>query len=553
MTKIAWQNFRPFLWFPCRNRDGRSRRNLGVSVRKGIVDPSLGSSAEQGIWPSDARAVWSLLGTVLLSALFFSWLWQAFRLYSSPDLVPYNDEAGQLFHMPLFAGLGLVAYGLWLRFFVEKGETCRGYAATVLGSTRLKRRIVTLILVWTPVLLMVVPVSEEYGKWVLVWRWSISALAGVGTGIAGYRIGLALSRFSGGRLVLALGLTSIMTPVFNYLALLCPGRLWVFLAVLLPLLFVLLPQSQAAEEDDETRRYPFARIPLFFWSGWLFTAFSESAYYNLYGALEPVFPGPSLSVLLLVALGGLSALLVLGQAHRSPIWYAFLLVIPVLVVGYTAWPLLHRESPGLSLGGLLFGYTLLNVYMMTAFFHTASCYRGVERVQLLVFGFGGLALASWLGSHNSGWIAESIARGDSLNSLFAFQAFAILAGSFIFVVYLEMVGFFRMAKGESVAERGAASQSGTPLSLMDWPLEDLESHFRELGLTRQQAMIAALLARKTPDATICDNLNISPSTLKTHIRNIHRRLGISSRHELAWLVTATPAGVAEVQNSTVNR
>ena len=68
----------------------------------------------------------------------------------------------------------------------------------------------------------------------------------------------------------------------------------------------------------------------------------------------------------------LSALLVLGQAHRSPIWYAFLLVIPVLVVGYTAWPLLHRESPGLSLGGLLFGYTLLNIYMMTAFLHTAS-------------------------------------------------------------------------------------------------------------------------------------------------------------------------------------
>ena len=58
---------------------------------------------------------------------------------------------------------------------------------------------------------------------------------------------------------------------------------------------------------------------------------------------------------------------------------------------------------------------------------------------------------------------------------------------------------------------------------------------------------AALLARKTPDTTICDNLNISPSTLKTHIRNIHRRLGISSRHELAWLVTANPAGISETQ------
>ena len=114
------------------------------------------------------------------------------------------------------------------------------------------------------------------------------------------------------------------------------------------------------------------------------------------------------------------------------------------------------------------------------------------------------------------------------------------------MVYLEKVGFFRLAKTET-AEAGRTSDKplpSTPQSLLEWPLEELEAHFRELGLTRQQAMIAALLARKTPDATICDNLNISPSTLKTHIRNIHRRLGISSRHELAWLVTANPAGDA---------
>ena len=378
---------------------------------------------------------------------------------------------------------------------------------------------------------------------------AVSALAGIGAGIAGCRIGLALCRFSGGQLVLSLGLASIVAPICNYLVLLCPEPYWVIPALLFPALFALLPSvypTASGEEGEHT--YPFSRIPLFLWCGCLLTAFSESAYYNLYGALEPVMPGPSLSVLVLVVLGGLSALLVLGQAHRSPIWYAFLLVIPVLVVGYTAWPLLHRESPGLSLGGLLFGYTLLNIYMMTAFLHTVSYRKGTRRLQLLACGIGGIALASWMGSHNSGWITESIARGDSLNSLFAFQAFAILAGSFIFVVYLEKVGFFRLAKGEAAApERVAGQAPSTPMSLMDWPIEELETHFRELGLTRQQAMIAALLARKTPDTTICDNLNISPSTLKTHIRNIHRRLGISSRHELAWLVTANPAGISETQ------
>ena len=110
-------------------------------MRKGIFDPSVGSSAEEGFWPSDARTVQALLCTALLSALFFSWLWQAFRLYSYPGLVPYNDEAGELFHLPLFTGLALLAYGLRLRFRFTEQESCQGYVIPVLGSTRLRRRL----------------------------------------------------------------------------------------------------------------------------------------------------------------------------------------------------------------------------------------------------------------------------------------------------------------------------------------------------------------------------------------------------------------------------
>ena len=110
-------------------------------MRKGIFDPSVGSSAEEGFWPSDARTVQALLCTALLSALFFSWLWQAFRLYSYPGFVPYNDEAGELFHLPLFTGLALLAYGLRLRFRFAEQEPCQGYVIPVLGSTRLRRRL----------------------------------------------------------------------------------------------------------------------------------------------------------------------------------------------------------------------------------------------------------------------------------------------------------------------------------------------------------------------------------------------------------------------------
>ena len=167
-------------------------------MKKGIFDPSGGSSADEGFWPSDARTVQALLCTALLTALFFSWLWQAFRLYSYQGLVPYNDEAGELFHLPLFTGLALLAYGLRLRFRFAEQESCQGYVIPVLGSTRLRRRLVTLLLMWTPVLLMVTPVSNELSGWVRSGSWAVSALAGVGAGIAACRIGLALCRFSGG-------------------------------------------------------------------------------------------------------------------------------------------------------------------------------------------------------------------------------------------------------------------------------------------------------------------------------------------------------------------
>ena len=58
-------------------------------------------------------------------------------------------KPGKLFHLPLFTGLALFAYGLRLRFRFAEQESCQGYVIPVLGSTRLRRRLVTLLLMWT--------------------------------------------------------------------------------------------------------------------------------------------------------------------------------------------------------------------------------------------------------------------------------------------------------------------------------------------------------------------------------------------------------------------
>ena len=505
-------------------------------MRKGLQDQSVESAPEQS-GSSGVFAGQAVFVTALLSALFFSWLWQAFRLYSYPGMVAYYDEPGQLFHLPLFTGMMLLALAWRTRFQSDMTKDC-----PVLGRSTGQCRILTLLLMWTPLFLMLAPASEGMSPMRFAGSWMVSALAGIGAALGLCRAALVMVRFTSGELLRAIGLASALTPCLNFLVLLMPERYWGIVAFLFPALFALMPCEVGTGQDENPSSGMDARIPMFFWLACAFAVFSESVYYNLLGALLPILPAPRFNVLILCVTGSLAAFVVLRQAHRSPVWYAFLLVIPVLVVGYTAWPLLHRESPGLSLGGLLFGYVLLNIYMLTAFLHTVSYRCGVERIKLVCGGIGLFALVSWAGSHNSGWIGMSIARGDSINSLFAFQAFAILVCSLAFVVYLDGVGFFRTVRHETAVRPSPEKMANTPQSLMDWPLEELEAHFREFGLTRQQGMIAAMLAQKTPDATICDTLNISPSTLKTHIRNIHRRLGISSRHELAWLVSSKPAG-----------
>lgn len=56
--------------------------------------------------------------------------------------------------------------------------------------------------------------------------------------------------------------------------------------------------------------------------------------------------------------------------------------------------------------------------------------------------------------------------------------------------------------------------------------------FEELGLTRQECRIALMLLRGSGNEAICGTLCITHNTLKFHIRNVNRKLGIRNRGEL---------------------
>ena len=137
-----------------------------------------------------------------------------------------------------------------------------------------------------------------------------------------------------------------------------------------------------------------------------------------------------------------------------------------------------------------------------------------------------------LGMMTQGALAHCLTHGTAVNLLFL--AFAVLA-----LVCCGLWGRVWQKWLPGQEARPCPQPGGEPVVGEGGVPEDLDvcrEMFRGLGLTPQQALIAAMLAHKQHDADICRDLSISPSTLKTHIRNILRRTGINSRHELPWLL-----------------
>lgn len=262
----------------------------------------------------------------------------------------------------------------------------------------------------------------------------------------------------------------------------------------------------------------------------LFSGLGIGAYSALWETFAPL-PGLTLDGLVLTLLASLAPAIALLPVWRNgPL---LLGVLPFAVVAYTAWPLLHRESPALSLQSLQVSYTLLVVWTLTLFCQLAARWEAWGRLAARAGAL--LLLGITLGRMGQTSVALCLTRGTGVNLLFLLLA--LLAGC-CFMAWSRI--WQRLVESSpGPARRGAPGEeeNGLPSDL-----DTCRDIFRQLGLTPQQALIAAMLAHKRSDADICSLLSISPATLKTHIRNILRRTGISSRHELPWLLlSASPS------------
>ena len=58
----------------------------------------------------------------------------------------------------------------------------------------------------------------------------------------------------------------------------------------------------------------------------------------------------------------------------------------------------------------------------------------------------------------------------------------------------------------------------------------MQRHLSEELTTRQRRILEQLANGRT-NAEIADTLGLSPSTVKGHLRNIYRQLGVKNRHD----------------------
>lgn len=100
---------------------------------------------------------------------------------------------------------------------------------------------------------------------------------------------------------------------------------------------------------------------------------------------------------LLFGIGGLLAIRLPKAPVGKDIYQAFLLVVPFLLCGYAAWPILHSESPGLSLVGLRLGFGLLAVYLFVAVSAMSTRLQKNKKKKLYAC-LGYMYLAFWAGS-----------------------------------------------------------------------------------------------------------------------------------------------------------
>ena len=184
-----------------------------------------------------------------------------------------------------------------------------------------------------------------------------------------------------------------------------------------------------------------------------------------------------------------------------------------------------------TLGGTLSNaaYTLFSIYATILLCNVA--YRdGVN--PLWLFGFA--CASTSLGSFASSLLTS---RVDFIAAEPTVLTLAISAVIMVFIcLYVAFDAGKESAKAWGITREG--DKTNAPMQTNESePIEECCARLaRRFGLTRREEEVMALLARDVPYSQVETELSIANSTLKTHVRHIYAKLGVTDKRELVELV-----------------
>lgn len=143
--------------------------------------------------------------------------------------------------------------------------------------------------------------------------------------------------------------------------------------------------------------------------------------------------------------------------------------------------------------------------------------------------------------------------GQLLGALVPPQFSNMLSTSLVYLILMASMGFMYsrsrraatlkdVAAGE-IVETAPLHPDGPSLNAIHAEMASDRAWAQALGLSPREEEIALLLLERTPYRNISEQLFISENTVKTHVRNIYKKAGVSSREELLeTLTTLTKKG-----------
>ena len=228
------------------------------------------------------------------------------------------------------------------------------------------------------------------------------------------------------------------------------------------------------------------------------------------------------AIMVAVFLVSLAFITTLGQAN--PILFLYRFCVPVFIAGYGLLAIGNDVANTLAIACALSGSVLFECLVLLMFPYVAIRTKGS-----LVHLFGWCAAAQHTGSF-AGFVAGELSGINQVTDQAEITLFSLLA-----VVAFACLFFFILKELDvvSVTEKKTdAAVSPTPLSA-DRRIQEVAELYR---LSPREAEVLKLLSNGRSLPYIEEELVISHSTARTHVRHIYDKIGVNSRQQLHDLI-----------------